>query len=352
MIKKIFKDVIILISFFCASAGIYYVNAKFHVPWHGSNDFEQYYKMTLTPLDNDAPSPFGYRLFTPTVASYVLKSGLYYNSKINPYKEHYLNHNDVTYDPTVLGALIFTNYIFFSFAAFFIYKIFSIILEKKIPINQIVSLGAPFLLFLSFSTVAHGYTGLTEGGTLFFIAMLCYFYLSKQFILFLIAAFCSILQRELIPFILLIYIISDEPQKNIKFIMASFFAFLMYFVFRSQVVLEGNENQTQLLSMLDHITNFKIDKEFLMQAVLANNLILYVTLLCFVLPFRNLKYFIPFLTVSLSLFLLGIATGIGNNVGRILNMATPILLIGIAKLINQTEKMGDQGIYDFHRPQK
>jgi hypothetical protein len=70
-----------------------------------------------------------------------------------------------------------------------------------------------------------------------------------------------------------------------------------------------------------------------MQAILANNIPIFAGLLAIYFGGKHLKPFVPYVIIIVILSVLGIATGIGNNVGRILNIATPILVICLAEMI-------------------
>jgi hypothetical protein len=338
---KLFKNFLILASFFCLSAGVYYGGAKFHVPWYGANDYSEYYKIAADPFDNTAMSPWAYRVITPITASYIEKSGLYYDSLKTPYKDNYLVYDKDYYRPSLLSALIFTNYIFLSLAAFFTYKSFSAIVGENNLTDKVIAVIAPSLIFLSFSTVVHGYAGLTEGGTLFFVSLLSFFFITNRLLLFIIFCILSILQRELIPLILLIFIFfSKQSHSKLGFLLVSILSFVFYFLTKSVFRIPGNEHQTDLFAVLSNIFTFRVTTDFIFQAILANNIPIFVALISIAFCFKCIKPFIPFIAIFLILILLGIATGIGNNIGRILNMGTPILIIAIAQIL-QKDKLAD-----------
>jgi hypothetical protein len=341
---RLIKDILILISFFCLSAGTYYGGAKFHVPWYGSNDFSEYYKMTVAPFENSAEAPFAYRVLTPTIAHYIHKYEIFYDSKSTPFKDYYFIQGADTYMSSVLGAMIFTNYIFLAIGAFFTYKSILINLKGGGFMGQIVALGIPSLSFLTLSTVVHGYAGLTEGVTIFFISLLCYLAITNRLILFTGFCFLSVLQRELVPLILLLYV-STLPrlERKVAFVFSSSLAFSLYFLIKFYFQIPGNEHQTQISELVHNLLNFSLSKEFLFQGILANNITIFVLLLSVALDCNNTKPFFPYIFICIVLLILGVATGIGNNVGRILNMTTPILLLGIAEAINfvQTCKGGN-----------
>ena len=328
------KDCLILIAFFALSAGVYYAGAKFHVPWYGGSDFNQYYQMTLNPFENSAQSPWAYRLMVPALAHFIHESGVFYDSKLTPYKDHYLSYNGVDYEPSVLSAIIFTNYIFFALAAFFAYKSAKIIFVEYNVMDEIMPIMLPSLIFLSLSTTVHGYAGLTEGGSFFLISLLCYLALKNNLALFSLTCFASILSRELIPLVLLVYVFFGSAQKRrFNFIIVSLLAFILYFVLKSYFQIPGNEHQTELNSLIVNLLTFSVNKEFFMQAILANNIPIFVGILVVYCGVKDLKPFIPFAIITIILIFLGIVTGIGGNVGRIINLTTPILIIGLAEII-------------------
>ncbi|MBL6726872.1 MAG: hypothetical protein ISP77_03410 [Methylophilaceae bacterium] len=336
---RLSKYLLILISYFVLSAGTFYAGSKFHVPWYGGNDFNQYYQMTVNPYDNDAISPFAYRVLTPTIAHYIYRSGFFYESSKTPYKDNHLIHQGVVYEPSVLSALIFTNYIFLALAAFCIYLSVTLKIAQTDIQGRLIAIGLPSFLFLSLSTNVAGYAGLTEGATIFGVSLLCYLILTNRLVSYSIICVFSITQRELLPLILFLYISSiSRQERKFYFMAASGVAFAFYFLLRSYLQIPGYEGQTQFSTLLSNIFSFSLKKDFILQAILINNIPIFVLIISVCIGFRNFKPFIPFFVVATALFILGIATGIGNNVGRILNMTTPILLIGMADAIHTSLK--------------
>lgn len=328
------KDFLILIALFVLSAGVYYSGTKFHIPWYGANDFSQYYQMTLNPFNNDVGSPFAYRIFVPVIAHFIYESGLFYESSLTPYKDYYLSHRGIDYEPSIISAIIFTNYILLALAAFFTYKSTKVIFAQSNHTDHIMPVMLSSLIFLSFSTNIHGYAGLTEGGSLFLISLLCYLALKNYLILFSLICISSILCRELIPLVVTVYLVFASAQKRRSyFIIVSALAFMMYFALRSYFQIPGAEHQTDLNSLISNLLTFSLTKAFFMQAILANNIPIFAGLLAIYFGGKHLKPFVPYVIIIVTLSVLGIATGIGNNVGRILNIATPILVICLAEMI-------------------
>ncbi|MDA9027772.1 hypothetical protein N9I12_03155 [Gammaproteobacteria bacterium] len=328
------KDFLILIALFALSAGVYYSAAKFHIPWYGASDFSRYYQMTLNPFDYFVESPFAYRMFVPVIAHFIYESGLFYESSLTPYKDYYLSQGGIDYEPSILSAIIFTNYIFLALAAFFSYKSIKVIFAQSNHTDHIMPVMLSSLIFLSFSTNVHGYAGLTEGGSHFLVSLLCYLALKNHLILFSLICISSILCRELIPLVLTVYVVLASAQKRRSyFIIISALAFMTYFALRSYFQIPGAEYQTDLNSLISNLLTFSLTKPFFMQAILANNITIFVGLLAIYTGGKHLKPFVPYVIIIVILSVLGIATGLGNNLGRILNIATPILVICLAEMI-------------------
>jgi hypothetical protein len=304
--------------------------------------------MSDTPLSGDIESPYAYRIITPTLTHFFEKSGVFYEPRQSPYKDNYLEHNGEVYRPSILSAMIFVNYIFFSLAAFFIYKSFALILDNERGGARIASFCVPSLLFLSLSTVVHGYGGLTEGVSIAMVSALCYFLLSDRFILFSITCILSIFQRELVSLIMILYLLSVlRDIKYLKFFLVATAAFSIYFLLRAILQIPGSENQTNLASMVEYLTDFSLTRDFIFQAIISNNIPFFIIISTILIGCRDFKPLLPYFLIAVVLFILGIATGIENNVGRILNLGTPILLICFAQILKHiilNEKNSKMGL--------
>lgn len=328
--RSIKVNFLAIAAFMALSAGVYYSGAKFHVPWIGANDYQQYYMMASNPYDNDALSPWAYRVIPTTIVHYVHQSGFFYDSRVTPYKEHYISYNGVDYDSSVLSAFIFTNYLFLGIAAFFLYKSIRLVFKRVELKDEITSFLLPSLLFLSQSTIVHGYAGLTDGAGLFFVSILLYLYLKNYFVLFFVVSIISVASRELVPLILIFYLLVSPGTQRLKFFIACGIAFASYFAMRLLLQVPGNEHQTNPSSLIENIFNFDLTREFFLQGILANNITFFAVLLLILHGLKGIRCFAPYMLAILSLTMLGVATGIGNNIGRILNLALPLLIIGLA----------------------
>tara|TARA_B110000037_G_C17114406_1_gene503161 strand:- start:102 stop:1166 length:1065 start_codon:yes stop_codon:yes gene_type:complete len=330
------NDIYIFLSYFAICAGAFYLNSKFHIPWFVAADFDQYYLVQNQPFHNEALAPFAYRIFTPTIANLFENYGLFYESSSTPFKEFYTKIDENSYRPSALYSFIFVNYVFISISLFFLYKtIESIITDQENPLIKFVSFLLPTLIVLSFSTLIFGFSGIVEGGTLMFVTLLAYFFLSNKLVLFFIFAILSLSQRELIPLILMPLIIfngSYSNKKKITFFSVAMLVFIIYFIIRKIIPIAGYENQLDINSYFYHFLNFKISKNLLFQWIFSQNIL--IALILFFLTIKSflkkLDFFYPFIASSSMLFLLSIGNGVGE-VGRILNMCLPFLLIGFAQ---------------------
>jgi len=143
----------------------------------------------------------------------------------------------------------------------------------------------------------------------------------------------SIFARELIPIILLIYIVFTPVQKRrFKFLTVLAISLVTFIAMIEYSEIPSFYHGRDLNYIINLFLSFSLDKQFLKQAILSNNLPIFAVLLIISMGVKNLKPFIPYAVISVALFIISIASGIGNNTGRILNLGIPFLIIGIAEI--------------------
>jgi hypothetical protein len=323
----------LLLIFAFMGLGVFYNSSKFHVPWYGGQYFAKYSQMVEAPFSADAGSPFAYRIVTPLIAHLVEKSGVFYRSK-GPFGDGFLEYEGRTYSARILSALIFTNYLLLVGGAFLLSLIIGATLrdrDRRMAVTAQVL--APGALFLALSTNVHALAGLTEGGSIFFICLLLYLLHRRNFVLFAVIAVLSIAQRELIPMLFFVYILaSARIDDRWRYLAACAGAALLFFAVKFVAFpIAGNEHQTDISAFLANYSLSAFSGEFIKQAILANNILFAAILLAMLVgtPASALRRLAPFAAAFLFLAVLGIGAGIGNNVGRILNLALPMLLIGM-----------------------
>ena len=140
------------------------------------------------------------------------------------------------------------------------------------------------------------------------------------------------------------FIFFDTSKKmNDKkyYLIASAFSFLFYFFIREIFQISGNEHQVNLdLIIVNLLPNIQgiFSKEFFLQSILSQNLVITAFLVFFATIIFNKDYliiFLPFFMTALMLFLLSLVGGIGNNTGRILSLVSPMLIITITMFIRE-----------------
>ena len=323
------------------SYGFFYSAYKSWTPEiFGGNDFYQYYLMYLNPIDNNAIAPFAYRIFGPLITNIIYNIGFEYTAIIQ--------YTNPVILKEVFFSVIFSNYIALLLTALIVSMVTDLLNENKSPLVSLFSGSAVFFLF---ATMPYNLSGIQESWSMFFYALIYLCYLKKsKLILSLI--FISIFQREIIPVVFLIFIVLEIIyRKSISLyqagvLIASVLSFTFYIILRIYLVpIEGFEDQLSFTTMIENLLSFEISFRFIISSVFAQNLYLsYLGILIIkYLFFKDYSGFFAFFQISLILFfllLLGIGTGIGDNVGRIMSQTSvfyiPLLFINLNQLLKKT----------------
>lgn len=334
--KLYFKQFILLCIFFFLGFGIFYNSIRFNVPWYGNNDFEEYSLMVENPFDNSSISPFCYRVITPSLAHYVLKSGVYFQSKsTTPFQDKFTVHNDKVYKASVLNSLIFTNFIFLVLASAVIAAMVrKTLLGFNSGVVTLLQVFIPILLMMSLSTVRDALAGINEGGGLFFISVMLYLFRSRNLVFFIIVTFLSIFQREIVSLIFLVYIISlGSVKQNKYYALGCFGAFATYITIKLFIYpVAGWEHQTNIFALAHNLLT--LDRDFIKHALFGNNILYAFIFLALLVEKKvsNLKLFVPYFFTMIFVILLSAAEGVGNSVDRLINLILPIFLISLIDL--------------------
>jgi hypothetical protein len=333
---NLLKQFILMWVFLCLGFGIFYTSMRFNVPWYGNNDFEEYSKMVEKPFDNDAISPFAYRVLTPTLAHLIHKSGLYFQSKSpTPFQDKFSVNNGTVYQASVLQSMIFTNFIFIMLAC----MVLAAMVRKSLlgfnnDVVMLLQVFIPMLLMLSLSTIRDGLAGINEGGGLFFITLMLYSIRSRNLVLFVLVAFLSIFQREIASIIFLVYIISmGSVKQNKYYALACLGAFATYLIIKLFIYpIAGWDQQTNIFAMIQNF--LKLDRDFIKHLIFGNNILYALFFLAIFMGKRisNLKLFTPYLLTIIFVILLSAAQGIGNSIDRTINLILPIFLMALIDL--------------------
>lgn len=344
MISKLSENQIYKLGFritviFLLTYGFLYSGYKLWTPEiTGGSDFYEYYKMFQNPINNDASSPFIYRQFTAWTVYLIDNLNLSYNTLIS--------FNNPLIDQSTFLSIIISNYLALVFTSLIIiYAVDYVILKKSF----LLPLSAGLIVFFSFNTFTHNISGIYESWSWFFYALIFFLYLKKSNWIYVIILL-SIFQREVIPIVFgvlsfLDYVFDFGKNNKQKFWLdfyfrvfsISFFAFILYFLIRTQFFpVQGNENQVQIIFLLETLLNFRISISWFVPVFLSQNIFIVYLLSVISNRFNNdlLKQTISLFLIYFFLTLIGISTGLGSNLGRILSQLNPILIILIFKNLN------------------
>ena len=97
-------NIIVLFLITAITSSQFYYSYKFSNPDYGNSDFYQYKEMVIKPFNAESSrSPFIYRQFTTSIASFIYKTGIYYDTEIS--------FNTDNINQRVYFALLTSNYI-------------------------------------------------------------------------------------------------------------------------------------------------------------------------------------------------------------------------------------------------
>lgn len=316
---------------FLLTYGLLYYAYKFHIPWSGANDFEAYYPMFLHPLALNAPAPFVYRQINALLVHTVWRLGLYYPTQIW--------FRDPRYDQHIFFAALLVNYI----ALIATCCIVSATIERHLKKEFLfLPLTAAALCILSFLTMYGVITGISEGIGWLFIAILYDLYDRAKSGWFCVLITLTIFVRETIPLVFVAIAILD--RRDVRLAGWSALCLATYVVMRKWILpIPGSSEQVSPLAMLTTLAHFRITRAFVFQAILSQNIVaVYVGAeLLLYLRGRPLSPWLRTLAITFGmLFLMATAAGIGNNVGRIVGILTPIIAVQAA--LDLLELEGDR----------
>lgn len=331
---------------FLMSYGMFYFALRYYNPIIGGIDYLSYANMIVKPFDYQATSsPFVYRQFSTFIAS------IFY--KLNIYKDIGISFGENLTEKKIFFSAILSNFIAILFTSILTIRI----LDKQIGKSLIPSLFATLLLIFSFGSINYVFTGLVEGWTWFFVLAAYYAYLKKDLRLFAIILLISIFQKEIVVIaytLFFFYRYIDTKLKKtkdntyIKMLVISITSFVLYIIIRKVIFpTSGYENQLKVNYLISSLTSTTIKPEMILNYVASQNLILiYIASsisFCVILQksVKEMRMFIDTKGIIISSILLtfiGLSLNIGNNLGRILLIFSPIWVIIIVTNLVELEK--------------
>jgi len=305
-----------------ASYGLFFFSYKYYVPIRA--DFYRYYQMYQRPLDfTVATAPFVYRQVSAVVTHALYLTGLFYPDEIS--------FSDPEIDQRMFFAALLANYLGLLLAAVLAGRI----AELKTG-SFSFSLLAGLICLVSFHTQTAVITGLTDGISWFFVAALYLLYLQRARVLFAAVLVLSIFQREVISldFALLstfaLLLSFGEKRHNLFALGWSAACFAAYLLLRTLIIAApGYEFQLSLMTVLANVLSpyWENAPAVIFQGFLSQNLVFIAAAVYGALWFRTRtlpREFAVLLLTFVAIVAIGLADGIGVNVGRIGGMLSPV----------------------------
>ncbi len=307
---------------------LFYYAYKFGTPDLGNSDFYSYYSLYKSWDFNGVVSPFNTRLISPYLVYLLHQTGLYYDTTIsfqNPLISQRVFFSAVffNYGCTVLTAWVVTRMVWRQFQ------------------NRAYALlfGAAYLL--GFGTLFYSINPLTDAFSYLLCALIfeAYFLRSWWILPLLVMA---VVQREIIFAYIALMALFDGVLKRTprKYALGAFVASILgaisYVVLRKTIFYTSKHSeQMEVSSFLDRILHPQIDVgDYIRQVFLNQNILLFYLLVIAYKLFKKLSVNQGNATLIAALYLQGVVIGLvallGNNLGRFVNLLSPMILLFVA----------------------
>jgi len=333
--KNAFYSIIILLI----SYSSFYYSYKFSNPDLVNPDYYKYENMVTAPFDYSATtSPFVYRQITPFIASLIYQSGIYY-------------HTEIAFDCSPEGQRIFFSLILSNYLGLILTMLVIIAFMRNIYQTQsIPTLFFPvFLIISSFGFLFSGLSAQAEGWTYLFNALIFYFLKKENLILMAACMLLSIFQKEISSiffsayaffYLGLTYFKSKTISRTYTITLAiSILSFVLYILMRTVIVpIQGFGQQLSASYWLDTLISSSLNLDFIKQGIFSVGIIfIFIVYRLWLRKTSKLKFdtelMVVFLSV-ISLYMIGLVTGVGNNIGRIVSSFAPVLVLSFMPYLN------------------
>jgi hypothetical protein len=328
-LKKYTKNFLWIISF---SIALFYHNYKHKVVEIGNGDYGAYLNIAKTPFDPlVTDEPFNMRQLTPMMARLVVESGLYYPTIVL--------HTNKVEEQRYFFAFMLVNYIGLILMLMLLMEMYDYYFPELRYFERIASIG---LITGSMGFLFSGLSMMTEGWTYFFNLLLFYLFLRKKYLIYLLIGILSIFQREtslifavgLFGMLFLVEYYCNKDWSALKslwlWIGISIVILAIYLILKKLFFsnpLGGNQEQISLNAMVSRLLEFRFTGEWINQIIFTQWIFIGLLFLNFAIIRRRTLFTLLQIAYSLSvlfLIIIGIITGIGPNIGRILSSTTPI----------------------------
>ena len=314
------------------SSGLFWFAYKFYQPAYGGTDYFKYYPTYLHPLDlRVAPAPFVYRQLSAVVTNLVYRFGPYYDPQIF--------FSRPGYDQHVFFAAMLTNYLALAACA----AVTAVAAERLRPGAPTVPLLAGAFCYLAFFAQASGMGPITDGMAWLLVAIGFFGYVSRSLAVVGVVLALSIVERETIPVMIGAiagaHVVMSREQRRFDVIVValSIAALAVYLGMRMiWAPVAGHAEQTHIGGLVRALSDWRsqVNTDVLLQGYASQNLLILLGLTLAwrwlrrgrtpPLPAAIRRLIVGLFAAAAALAVVSFLTMIGQNVGRIIAMLTPV----------------------------
>ena len=300
-----------------------YYTYKFYQPRFGGADYQHYVKMYLDPLSQEVQNPFRTRKISAFITYLVARTGVYYPA-------------DIAYAPPLVSQRIFFSALLSNYLALVATATVCSYITRQ---RGLVAIMGGTLVLLGFGTLNSVLTGLTEGWAWLLVALGFYFYSRGKFAALWAVVLISALQRETIPILFGVFALvdwwqmrrTDPPAAKARMVTCAICAlsFGFYLALRAFDAGTGPASQQLTLPMMVHsIARFRLNNEWIFRVIVSQNLFFLgaFLLICLRKAKQPAMPYLAHISACIVVFTAcGLLAGINDNVGRILQVLTPVV---------------------------
>ena len=316
---------------------MFYFVYKYGTPDFGMKDFYDYYKLYSNWDLEHVDAPFNMRLLSTFFVYLMNKAGLHYNTS-------------VAFAQTGLSQQVFFNAVLFNYLCITATCSVLFLLLRKYTQNTLLSFSGGTLYLLGFGTMFFEFMPITDAFSVLFFAVILYFYLTKNYLVFL-PLLLMIIQREYIFMALGLVALMDYWKYREKFflhiLLGCVLCFAIYFVLRKTVFYTPKyDHQASFSFFLSSLFKLKFELgPYIKQTMMTLNLfILYFLIIAYKKykkmsfdSFEALKLFLLFLQINLISF----AAVFGNNTGRYFYILVPLIIFYLVKEVKPLFRLNE-----------
>jgi|GEM_PF-1317521 len=327
--KRNYKHSLKVLSvYFLLSYAFLYFAYKYFCPDIACVDFFSYYPLYKSFDVQNVGSPFNTRLLDPLIVFIFNKLGIHYNT--------YISFQDPTINQSIFFNALLVSYLAVVFTALVVYLICYNYFK-----NKLFSFFVGLFYLMGGGTIVFCINPDTDAFSVLLLSLIFKSYIEKSkwiYLLLLLAVF----QREYIFMVISLIAIIDLwfDRKNLKkyltVIVAAVLGFGIYIILRSTILYTpAHPEQLDYSQYISRLVSPQINfSEYIRQGLFTQN-VLFTYLFVVVYKFAKKQivvkknvWIIGMLILQIN-FICLIAL-LGNNIGRIFYMTTPILLFYLA----------------------